>query len=63
MGISLYAATSALATATGSLYAGYLYQHFSSKAFVFDVFYAVLSLILVIFLLNLDKKSKVATLV
>lgn len=63
VGISLYAATSALATATGSLYAGYLYQHFSSKAFVFDVFYAVLSLILVIFLLNLDKKSKVATLV
>lgn len=63
VGISLYATSSALATATGSIYAGYLYQQFFAKAFIFDVFYAILSLFLVIILLNLDKKSRVTALV
>ncbi len=54
-GISLMGANIGIASATGSLYAGYLYAHFSSNAWLVDAFYCGVASILVLLLLHLNK--------
>lgn len=55
-GISLMGTSVGVASATGSLYAGYLYARLGSYAWLVDAFYCTIAAILVIVLLRLNKK-------